>query len=149
MVIVTDELLKRARSEKGGYTRAQLAAVGVKWPPKKGWPKLVLGKQITDEQASAFLGKKRNRVEKVRGEIEPTREIAAAYGMELNVKPLHVGKWHNAWHFMFNDADTGKRLMDWWPTKGTWRCPITGETGSTVDVEEAVQTAYAARLAHS
>ncbi|WP_328929954.1 hypothetical protein OG429_38870 [Streptomyces sp. NBC_00190] len=31
------EEVEAARSPKGGYSRAQLAAWGVPWPPPKGW----------------------------------------------------------------------------------------------------------------
>jgi hypothetical protein len=31
--------IEAAKSERGGWTRAQLAAWGVPWPPPKGWKK--------------------------------------------------------------------------------------------------------------
>jgi hypothetical protein len=35
----TTEEIERARTPAGGWTRAQLAAWGVPWPPPKGWRK--------------------------------------------------------------------------------------------------------------
>jgi len=37
--IPTLEEIASARSEKGGYTKADLAKLGVSWPPPKGWLK--------------------------------------------------------------------------------------------------------------
>lgn len=36
---LTREEIEAGRSPKGGWTRAQLAAWGVPWPPPKGWRK--------------------------------------------------------------------------------------------------------------
>ena len=34
---LTEAQIEAGRSRKGGWTRAQLAAWGVPWPPPKGW----------------------------------------------------------------------------------------------------------------
>ena len=52
---ITEEFIARGKSEAGGWTRAQLAALGVPWPPVKGWKATVLGKNISDAGAAAFL----------------------------------------------------------------------------------------------
>ena len=36
-VVLTKELIKAARTTNGGLTKKQLAAIGVPWPPPKGW----------------------------------------------------------------------------------------------------------------
>jgi hypothetical protein len=36
---VSREQIEKARTERGGWTRAQLAEWGVPWPPPKGWKK--------------------------------------------------------------------------------------------------------------
>ncbi|WP_208176588.1 hypothetical protein [Hymenobacter negativus] len=38
----TKEELEQAKSPRGGYTRATLAAWGISWPPLKGWRKRLL-----------------------------------------------------------------------------------------------------------
>ncbi len=38
-----------------GYNRMQLAALGVKWPPEKGWLSKLVGTEIPDEQYQRFL----------------------------------------------------------------------------------------------
>ena len=59
MPFVTEELLALGRSDAGGWTRAQLAVLGVPWPPVTGWKKTVLSKPIAHEAAVAFIeGKK-------------------------------------------------------------------------------------------
>lgn len=53
-VILTQEIILAARTPNGGYTKKQLAAIGVDWPPQKGWAKAVVGKQITRQQFEIF-----------------------------------------------------------------------------------------------
>ena len=54
-MIITKELLDSAATENGGYTKKQLAAIGIDWPPRKGWKTEVIGKSISEEQAEIFL----------------------------------------------------------------------------------------------
>lgn len=37
-----------------GWTAKQLRCLGVKWPPRRGWFKRMLGKKITEKQRRAF-----------------------------------------------------------------------------------------------
>jgi len=37
MIKPTPEEIEAAKTERGGWTRKQLAAWGVPWPPPKGW----------------------------------------------------------------------------------------------------------------
>ena len=51
MVRFTKALLEDLRTDRRGYTRATLKALGVSWKPGRGpdprWPRLVLGREIT------------------------------------------------------------------------------------------------------
>jgi hypothetical protein len=50
--MVTDAEIEAARTERGGWTRQQLAEWGVPWPPPKGWRSaLVLGCDARDKRA--------------------------------------------------------------------------------------------------
>lgn len=66
-MIITTALLEQGRSERGGWTRDQLELLGVGWPPPpSGWTKRIVGKEIDDQDAEAFLsltgcGKRRER----------------------------------------------------------------------------------------
>lgn len=53
-IVLTEEMIQAARTPKGGYTKKQLAAIGVDWPPQKGWAKAVVGKEITEQQFREF-----------------------------------------------------------------------------------------------
>ena len=35
--------LERLKTKRGGYTKADLARMGVPWPPPKGWAKRLCG----------------------------------------------------------------------------------------------------------
>lgn len=54
IITLTHEMIPAARTPNGGYTKKQLAAIGVDWPPQKGWSKEVVGKQITRQQFEIF-----------------------------------------------------------------------------------------------
>lgn len=53
-IILTKELIKAARTNNGGLTKKQLAAIGVPWPPPKGWLESKIGTMITEEQLKRF-----------------------------------------------------------------------------------------------
>lgn len=57
MKISREEIEKR-RTEKGGFTRAQLAEWGVPWPPPSGWMRGLCGEDgptvLTDRTPSAW-----------------------------------------------------------------------------------------------
>jgi hypothetical protein len=38
----------------GAWSAKQLAAIGVSWPPKKGWKQRVEGMEISEEQRQTF-----------------------------------------------------------------------------------------------
>jgi hypothetical protein len=51
---ITREWIRAHATPKGGYTRAQLEAIGVPWPPVAGWPDRVIGQEISEEQRRIF-----------------------------------------------------------------------------------------------
>ena len=46
-VTINKELLALAATAKGGYTQTQLEALGVTWPPPKGWTRAAVGRRIS------------------------------------------------------------------------------------------------------
>jgi hypothetical protein len=54
-VVITDDLIKQGMSTGGGWSRAQLALIGVEWPPKTGWKIRVIGDRISAAAARRFL----------------------------------------------------------------------------------------------
>jgi hypothetical protein len=46
-VTINKELLVLAATASGGYTRQQLEALGVGWPPQKGWKRRAVGRKIS------------------------------------------------------------------------------------------------------
>lgn len=53
-IILTKELIIAAKTTNGGLTKKQLAAIGVPWPPPKGWQESKIGTMITKEQLKRF-----------------------------------------------------------------------------------------------
>ena len=52
--IVTGDWLAQHATAHGGYTKQQLARLGVSWPPKNGWKESVAGKAISQADRVAF-----------------------------------------------------------------------------------------------
>lgn len=165
-VVITDALLEMGRTKEGGWTEAQLALLWVSWPLRPGWKKaLVKAKRwISTERAEKFVemggGKLdwktytvvRDRpVKKVqaripRGQIETLMEqtctLAQSRMLEFSCSTFHAGSKKGkgeSYHFMF-DFD-GRRVLDWWPTSGTWWSPTDREKGKSTDYIHVVNLA--------
>ena len=56
MFTITKHWLREFSSgnSRGGWTKAQLEAVGVSWPPPKGWLDAVIGLEIEDSAKADF-----------------------------------------------------------------------------------------------
>jgi hypothetical protein len=59
MPIVTKDWIKKHGTKGRGFTRAQIEALGIEYPPTSGWQDRVNGKEITEEQALRFTGNKK------------------------------------------------------------------------------------------
>lgn len=56
MIKITNEFLQENKTARGGYTAAQLVALGLNYSDlKKGWKSDVIGKEITEENARIFI----------------------------------------------------------------------------------------------
>ena len=53
-IILTREIIESACTPNGGYTKSQLAAIGIPWPRPSDWIEQVVGKRITPEQLEGF-----------------------------------------------------------------------------------------------
>lgn len=54
-MIVTKEFLDRGKSARGGWNKKQLAVLGVHWPPRSDWQRVLIGKMYRDEIGEKFL----------------------------------------------------------------------------------------------
>lgn len=69
-MIVTEEFLKKYATPTGNngtqfaWKKAHIQALGLKYPTKKGWFSLIVGKEITDEQAKQYIAVNNGRINK-------------------------------------------------------------------------------------
>lgn len=62
-MIVTENWIRDNATRGGiGWTKSQLSALGVKWPPPKGWLESLIGKEITPAAALKFESKHQDRM---------------------------------------------------------------------------------------
>lgn len=59
-ITLTSDIIEAARTPNGGFTKSQLAALGIAWPPPKDWIEEKVGTMITPTQLENF-----NRIEYV------------------------------------------------------------------------------------
>ncbi len=57
-VCVSDELIRAGESGNGGWSKKQLALLGIAWPPQKGWRRAVNGLKLTKSDADLFVALK-------------------------------------------------------------------------------------------
>ncbi len=56
-VLITKDYIMNNRTKKGSWTRKQIQALGIEWPPRAGWINDVTGSYITQEKARQFEAK--------------------------------------------------------------------------------------------
>jgi hypothetical protein len=54
MHTVTRQWIHKHKTPRGSWNQRQLNALGISWPPAKGWIDQTAGMQITDEAAKEF-----------------------------------------------------------------------------------------------
>ena len=57
-IVITKELLENAKTDTGGFTRAQMDVFDIPWPPPKGWPRSLIGREVDAEQYHRFVAAK-------------------------------------------------------------------------------------------
>lgn len=86
-------------------------------------------------------GLRKTRNEDALFTLPDVEKLAAEYGIEIRVSK--IGKF--ARHVMFNRADDRARLLNFWPSTGTWRTE-NGRTGKTDSIENALLLAVEENL---
>ena len=44
--IAAEKAIEAAKTPRGAWTRAQIEAWGIKWPPKKGWKSRIIARHV-------------------------------------------------------------------------------------------------------
>jgi hypothetical protein len=74
--------------------------------------------------------------------VEEVKAMAEAFGMEVVANVLYCHGYQSTWHVMFNQADTNRRLLEWWPTNGKWWNKEAETKGTCLDAEAVVMMAH-------
>jgi hypothetical protein len=53
-VLVTREYIMKHRTKRGAWTRVQILALGIEWPPQQGWIDEVCGQTLSPSNAMKF-----------------------------------------------------------------------------------------------
>jgi len=75
-VLVTKDYIMKHRTKRGGWTRAQILALGLEYPVQSGWIYSLCGETITGEMASNFEGGKNIRAKSSDKQKQPKKQKA-------------------------------------------------------------------------
>jgi len=64
LIAITSEMIEAGMSSHGGWSRHQLACLGVTWPPPSGWKLAAVGRLIRRSEVEKFLSLKSGEEEK-------------------------------------------------------------------------------------
>ena len=53
-VVITREYINSNKTARGAWTKVQIEALGLEWPPTNGWINCLIGEILSPEQASRF-----------------------------------------------------------------------------------------------
>lgn len=56
-MIITRRYLMNHRTQRRAWTRPQIEALGLDWPPRKGWIDSLIGKELSEDNRKAFEAK--------------------------------------------------------------------------------------------
>jgi hypothetical protein len=56
-MIITKDWIMSNRTKKGAWTRSQIQALDIEWPPSKGWIDRIVGSEITRGNQYQFEAK--------------------------------------------------------------------------------------------
>ena len=54
-MILENEHIDMIETPKGGFKRSSLAALGIPWPPKKGWRVRLIGTEVSEDQLALAI----------------------------------------------------------------------------------------------
>ena len=69
-IVLTKQILKQLRTRRGGFTRATCEALGVRWPPTRGWLRGLVG-----------LRMRRSTFERIRAKAQAYQAPADGFGL--------------------------------------------------------------------
>jgi hypothetical protein len=51
---ITRQFILENRTPRGAWTRLQIEALGIEWPPQQGWIEAAIGRELTADQVHQF-----------------------------------------------------------------------------------------------
>ena len=54
IMLITKDYINTHKTDKGAWTKDQIQALGIEWPPSNGWMRKIIGTELADENAARF-----------------------------------------------------------------------------------------------
>ena len=58
---LTREIIEKAKSERGGWTKKQFKIIGEDWPPQSGWKDRCVGNEISSDGIKKYIALRQNK----------------------------------------------------------------------------------------
>ena len=111
MFRVTGDWVKAFSTRGGGWNRAQLECLGVKWPPRHGWLLKLIGTEITEQDKAKF--------EQLQGQTLKLKRINAGQSPQAKSK-----------------VEYRRELLDWYKQMVTVAARLSPEARSELEAWE-------------
>ena len=137
-----EAILARTESGAGYVTKAEADRLSLSWPPPKGWRKKLRRRPKTGPTIDRSAQKLAER-EDVDRQLATIEAAALAAGLKFRASKFNSKKrgGYN-WHLLFDDG-FGRRVLEWWPTSGTWWCKLDKTRGKADDYRAVIDLALA------
>ncbi len=76
------------------------------------------------------------RIEEIEDALKDSFDLADSAAINIVWSRCRSGATHFL-HVMFNDLDS-RRLLNWWPSKGNWWCPLDNSKGNCTSIDDAL-----------
>jgi hypothetical protein len=93
-VLVTREYIMKHRTKRGAWTRVQILALGIEWPPQQGWIDEVCGQTLSPESAIEFETGKEIAAKKDKAKSKPRIDdcIDCIFDSQESLNHHHLAK---------------------------------------------------------
>lgn len=112
---ITEDLLAAGASERGGFSKQQLALLGLEWPLSRGWRNLVIGRSISEEAAEEFLRLAGSHLPKPEQRSQPVNWCGAPEPVEIY---LYVLALTDGCYYVGLTSDVSQRMAQHYGGEG-------------------------------
>jgi len=106
-VVLTKEYIMKHRTQAGSWTKAQIQALGLDYPPRHGWIAQLIGKELSESQAQLFEEAKHLRAGKAKQLTNIEKAITLIVQLVGTLSDKDIGRIYKAVY-----VERARRMID-------------------------------------